>query len=145
MSTGSMVVYRDYRIGVTFAERTYDIGHTFLHLGVCSLYGIKLNGIGILACSNRRHCTATHADTIIVASHHNDTFAAMRMALDRITGSGVPYPSGQHHNLVVGILNAIVRILKCEYRPTYQRLTVLIAEVTGTIAGLNQYFGRRLI
>ncbi len=48
-----MVMYRDYRIGIAFAERSYDIGHTFLHLGIGALYGVQFDSVGILACSDR--------------------------------------------------------------------------------------------
>ena len=52
VAAGAVVVDGTHRVAVVLHHGTDDVGDTFLHLRVGALYGVELDGVGILACTD---------------------------------------------------------------------------------------------
>ena len=63
-----MVVDAHDRVVALLADGADHVEHTLLHLRIGTLHRIKLDTATVLACSDRADGTATHTDTIVVAT-----------------------------------------------------------------------------
>ena len=141
----AMVVDRYYRVVVILGEGAYHVRHSLLHLGVGTLHGIQFYARCILSCLYRRHSSAAHADTVIVAAHNHYGLSGLGGALYGILGCCIPYTSGEHYHLVVGIHLSVLVMFECQERPAYQWLAVFVAEVRCSVRSFDEDLCRGLV
>ena len=146
MTGRTVVVDRNNGVVVFFAEGTYQVIRTFLHLRIGALDSVQLDAIAVTACINRGNRTATESDAIVITTNHNNLVASLRLFLQTIALGAVTYTTSQHDNLVVSIFGVVrLLMLEGENRTANQGLAKLVAEVAGTIRCLNQNLLRSLI
>ena len=129
---------------VALSHGADDVAHTLLHLGVGTLHGIQLDGVAVLARVDTRHGAAAHTDAVVVAAQHDDDVALFGFQLLGILHLGEADAASQHDDLVVaqGFLFAM---LKGQQAAVDEGLAELVAEVGGTIGGLDENLFRCLI
>ena len=125
-------------VDVFLAEGAHQVVGAFLHLGVGALHGVELNAVGVAAGVDRRHGAAAQADAVVVAAHHHDFVAFLRLFLQAVALGAVAHAAGQHNHLVVGILLVVLLVLEGEHGTADERLAELVAEVGGSVGGLDE-------
>ena len=145
VASGAMVVDRNHGILLPLGQGADHIGHALLHLGVGTLHGVELDGVGILPGLHRAYGAAAHADAVVVTTHHHYFLAGYGCALDGIFPGCVAHAAGKHYHLVIGIHAAVLVVLEGEQRAADERLAEFVAEVRGAVRGLDQDLGRGLI
>ena len=145
VTAGTVVVDGDDGVLVGFRHGTYHVRYTFLHFGVGPLYGIQLDGIGILSRLDRRNGAATHTDAVVVATHHHDLLAGNGGTFQGVAHVGETHTAGQHDYLVEGELLAVLGMLEGEQRAADEGLSEFVTEVRGTVRCLNQNLLGRLV
>ena len=124
-----MVVDADNRIYIFLAQCTYKVVSTFLHLGVGTLNGVKLNTVAVAAGVYRRNTSAAETYAIVVTANNNNLVALLRLLLQAVTLCAVANAAGKHDNLVVSIFLVAFLMFECKHRTSDQRLTKLVTEV----------------
>ncbi len=109
------------------------------------MHGIEFYAGSILAGLHRRDCAATHADAIVVTTHHHNSFTCFGSSLDSVFGCCIAYTSGKHDHLVVGIHFAVFIVLECQEGAADEGLTELVAEIRSAVRGFDEDFGGSLI
>ena len=112
VSAGAVVVDADAWVAFQGADHVAD---ALLHLRVGTLHGVELDGVGILAGSYGGDGAATHADAVVVATHHHHAHVGLRLAFQGVVGRGVADAACKHDDLVVGQQAVLLRVLKSEY------------------------------
>ena len=150
-----MVVDRNNGVHIFLAQCAHQVVGTLLHLGIGTLDGIQLNAVTVSAGINRRHTAATQADAVVVATDHDDLVAFLGFLLQTVALRAVAHATGQHDDLVVGILRraysntvavyGTLLMLKREHGAADEWLTELVAEVAGTIGSLDENLLGRLV
>ena len=88
MTAGPMVMDRDDGILIGFGHGADHIRYTLLHFRIGALYGVQLDGVGILSGLDRGDSAAAHADAVVVATHDDDLLAGLGLALQGILEEG---------------------------------------------------------
>ena len=141
MTACTVVMDRDNRVVVAFAERTHHVVGTLLHLRVGTLHCIELDGTGILTSVDRRNGATTHTDAVVVTTDEDDLLAWLWLTLERIAQVAVTYTAGKHDHLVETILDWLrwLTVLESEERTADERLTELVTEVARTVRCLDEH------
>ncbi len=145
VSSRAVIVDGDDRILVLLAESADYVISTLLHLRVGTLYGVQLDTARVATCLYGRYGTAAETDAVVLTTHHNNLVAWLRFALQAVALQTVAYAAGQHDNLVVGVLLALLLVLEGEHGTADERLAELVAEVGRTVGSLDKYLLRCLV
>ena len=129
VTSRAVVVDRNHRVHILFAQGANEVVCTLLHLGVGTLHSVQLDAVAVATCVNRRYRTATQADAIVVAPYNDNLVALLRLLLQAVALCAVAYAAGEHDYLVVSVLLCAFLMLEGEHRTGDERLTELVAEV----------------
>ena len=128
----TVVVDAADRVAVAFGHSTDDIAHALLHLRIGTLHSIQLDGVAVLACIDARHGTATHTNTIVVATENNDNIALFGFQLLGILYLSKADATCEHDDLVVAQC-LFLTMLKGQQTAVDERLSELVAKVGGSV------------
>ena len=145
MASGSVVVNRDDGIFLGFGHRPNDVGYSFLHFRIGSLYGVQLDGIVVLSGFYRWDCSSTHTDTIVVTTHYHYFFPGYGRAFKCVAHVGESYTAGEHNDFVESKFFTVFGMLECEQGAADEGLSEFVSEIRSSVRGLNQYLFGRLI
>ena len=104
MAAGSMVVDRNDRVVVHFAEGSDGIVVSLLHLGVSPLDCVEFYLVAVLPCIYAAYSSASHSYAVVVTANHHYLVAFLRLFLQAVALGAIAHATGQHDHLVVGIL-----------------------------------------
>ena len=143
----AVVVDGDYGVALLFAEGAHHVVGTLLHLRIGALHGVQLNAAAVATGVNRRYRATAQADAVVVTAQYHHLFASLGCALQAVAARAVAHATGQHDDFIVAIKRfiGVLLVLEGEHRATDQRLAELVAEVAGTVRGLDQNLLRGLV
>ena len=145
MSGRAVVVDGYHGVHLFLAEGAHHVVGTLLHLGVGALDGVQLDAAAIASCVNGRYGAAAQTDAVVVTAHYDDLVAGFGLALEAIALGAVTHASGQHDDFVVAVDFVFLLVLEGQHRTADERLAELVAEVAGTVRGLDEDLLGRLV
>ena len=145
MSGRAMVVDADDGVHILLTQRAHEVVGALLHLGVGALHGVEFYAAAVAPRIDGAHGTAAEAYAVVVAAHDHNLVALGGCAFEAVAARAVAHASGQHDDLVVAILLAVLLVLEGEHRAGDERLPELVAEVRGPVAGLDEDLLGRLV
>ncbi len=145
MTACSVIMNRDNRIDILFYHGTDSIHGSFLHFRIGTLHRIQLNGIGKFAGSYRRNRTASHTNTIIIASQHYHFISFHRMIFQAVLLATKTNASGQHDHFIISPCFLVLCMFEGKDRTTNKRLAKLVTEITGSVGGFGKNLLRSLV
>ena len=152
MAAGSMVVDRNDRVVVHFAEGSDGIVVSLLHLGVGPLDCVEFYLVAVLPCIYAAYSSASHSYAVVVAAKQYKLVTFLRNLLGCVGFLCVSNSAGQHYDLVVSelrivFLNTLLLfgMFKGEQGSADNGLAEFVSEVAGSVGSLCQYFFRALI
>jgi len=135
----------NHGISLFFAKCAYHIISTFLHFGIGTLYGIQLNATAVTSGIYRRYGAAAQTDAVVVAADHHYFVSGFRGAFQTVALRTVTYTAGKHDYFVVTVNFFFLFMFESKHGTANQRLAEFVAEVTGTVGGLDQDLFRSLV
>ena len=140
-----MVVDAHYRIVILLNQCSHKVVGTLLHLRVGTLHGVELYAVAVTSCVYRRHRATTKTDTVVVTADNDNLVALLRFFLQAVALCAIANTTCKHDYLVVGIFLVVLLMFESEQRTCDEWLAKLVAEVAGTIRGLDKNLLRALI
>ena len=133
------------RVGSRFRVGPDGIENPLLHLRIGTLNCVQFNGIFKDPGINRRNCSASHSDPVIISSQQNYNITFDRDGLFRIFLFTVADSPRQHDNLVETKDLSMLLVFESEQASTDQGLSEFITKIAGPVGSLDQNFLRGLV
>ena len=111
----TVVVDRNNRIHIFFAECTHYVVGTFLHFRVGTLYGIQFDTAAVTTGIYRRYGTATQSDTIVVTTDYHYFISCFRSTFEAVALCAVTYTARKHNYFVITVYFLVFRMLESQH------------------------------